>query len=532
MSNAYRLIGYLLAATLVPAATAQESTSIEFGLPAQLNGRAEFTGSGEILLVARDASRTTVHAEAIDVQTVTNVTVRNSWLSVPNATYLQAPLGAESTTREFPGLDSLALNARNSGPIGIYLAARSFTVAMNGSANLEKARDTLGAFDSEHVAGREPYLDRHINPQSLYLHATGNHVSLKLVASDLQALEWHNFDVECNLRECPHGGGVSRMFLPGPAGTTVEEEERAIWKIDASSGSVSIDGNFGMMLIGASSLTYDVAGWARMPNARLGAACPSCTSDDGETVRAEGFLAFHDVRRTPEGRAAGAWDPTLTAVRVDETDLPPSSFSVEVAASGAAAVVVLTVVGKLVAVLFTRNFADPLAHPGRNKLHAYIQQHPGATFRELSRETTIPAGTARHHLNILVRGRIIMEKRHGSTLRFFENHGKFEQTWSREVLLREPELKIVYDWLQAYGPLPQMDVLDAMQREHGWSRSTTQHRLGRLQEGALVEVRPQGRLKIYGAKAAPVALRAPGLAPHLAALSAPPTPTKTTQPSS
>jgi predicted transcriptional regulator len=141
---------------------------------------------------------------------------------------------------------------------------------------------------------------------------------------------------------------------------------------------------------------------------------------------------------------------------------------------------------------------EPLQHPRRQLIFGYIQAHPGATFREVARGTAVATGTARHHLGVLKRRGLVMERPHRSTTRFFENHGLYDATWSCVVLLREAPLRELHSWLAANAGAPQKDVLEAMAGQ-GWSRSTTQHRLQRLVEGGAVEVRLQGRLKIYWA---------------------------------
>ena len=140
----------------------------------------------------------------------------------------------------------------------------------------------------------------------------------------------------------------------------------------------------------------------------------------------------------------------------------------------------------------------PPEHPRRTRIFAYIQSHPGATFREVARATAVAMGTARHHLSVLKRRGAIMERGHRGTTRFFENHGKFEVSWPFVVLLREAPLRRLHDWLAAHPGAPQKEVLEAMEGI-GWSRSTTQHRLQRLVDGGVLELRPQGRLKVYWA---------------------------------
>ena len=158
---------------------------------------------------------------------------------------------------------------------------------------------------------------------------------------------------------------------------------------------------------------------------------------------------------------------------------------------------------------------EALEHPRRKVIFEYIRQHPGANFREVARNTGIASGTVRHHLNVLERSGQIVEHPHGSTVRLFENHGKFNDNWSDVVLLREPALGVVHAWLKANPASPQKAVLEAMEA-HGWSRSTTQHRLARLVNGGLATIRLQGRLKIYSTAIQPMPAPPSGLSTSVA----------------
>lgn len=166
---------------------------------------------------------------------------------------------------------------------------------------------------------------------------------------------------------------------------------------------------------------------------------------------------------------------------------------------------------KMVAVsLFTRMTADrALEHPNRRKLFEQIVRDPGINFRGLVRASGIAAGTARHHLTILVRAGLVTEQGLGSTRRFFA--GSPSGDWEHKVLLREPGLRQLYDWVAANQGATQLRVLDAMAGA-GWSRSTTQHRLQRLGKSGALQVRWQGRYKRYWAgqgNPAEPAVRAP-----------------------
>jgi len=217
--------------------------------------------------------------------------------------------------------------------------------------------------------------------------------------------------------------------------------------------------------------------------------------DGNKTLSVQGHVVLTDLSHDDRGKLSARLGGDIQAARLDEQALDPSLLGKTVSATVGVSLIILGL--KVVATaLFTRLKSDPLEHPRRRRIFEYIQAHPGATFREVARGAEIATGTTRHHLTILKRHGTIMEKPHGSTTRFFENHGKFEANWADVVLLREPPLKLLHDWLALHPEVPQKDVLEAM-AVHGWSRSTTQHRLQRLVEGGVADLRLQGRLKIY-----------------------------------
>lgn len=110
-----------------------------------------------------------------------------------------------------------------------------------------------------------------------------------------------------------------------------------------------------------------------------------------------------------------------------------------------------------------------IQHPRRQALHDLVRAHPGASFRMLVRSSGIPAGTARHRLNILLRVGIIAEaKTDGAALTFYG----VRMLASERAVARpagDPSLQAAYDLVQALGRCKQREVLDAAP----WPRSST-----------------------------------------------------------
>ncbi len=154
---------------------------------------------------------------------------------------------------------------------------------------------------------------------------------------------------------------------------------------------------------------------------------------------------------------------------------------------------------------------DPLP---RRRILDYVRGNPGATFREVLRNTGLSDGAGRHHVNVLVREARVLERTHRSTLRYFENAAPFRDHWRAVVLLREPELMAMHGWIATNPGCTQKDILAWAAEVPGWSRSTTQHRLKRLVDEGLLTLKPHGRFKRYSS--APMAgdVPAPLLCPE------------------
>jgi DNA-binding transcriptional ArsR family regulator len=313
---------------------------------------------------------------------------------------------------------------------------------------------------------------------------------LTLNASQLSLVEFHNLKLECKYRKCPTYD--DRQETQTEAG--VKMRELIFHRIEPAQGSLALTTSEALVVLGGEEVTIDLDGYARLPLAH--ADCGGCGTN-ATTWMISGPLHFEALTSKAPNRLAGTMSGSVVSLRLDEQTVDPSLVGTGVWTT--ATIGALVVLKFLVAPFFTRLTKEQaLEHPRRRRIFEYIQENPGANFREVARRTGIAAGTVRHHLNVLARSDIIAEHQHGSTVRLFENLSKFQANWADHVLLREPSLGELYDWLKANPGAPQKAVLEGMEPQ-GWSRSTTQHRLSRLVDGGLATIRLQGRLKIYTA---------------------------------
>lgn len=390
------------------------------------------------------------------------------------------------------------LSAR-SGAAALWLKARDVAVTLEGPARLGAAAARTSA-PSLAGLGREAQHSaraRSLGGATAYLAAADAQVRVE--AAGVEAVEWFDFESACGC--LPAGGRHGPRAGAGPVGAAVA----SFSYIELTGGleRVSFTGVASQVFVGGASLDVTVRGTARLPLASAGDACPRCLQTENRTLWAQGNVTLADLSvRGPETLGA-RFGGDVAATRLDERPVDP-----RLVAGLPAATVALGVVGGvagsvLAFALFTRlTRATALDNANRRALYDAIVASPGIPFRELVRRTEVAAGTARYHLTVLVRAGLVAEKPHHNVLRFFENHGRFEANWAQVGLLREASLHRLHAWLQAAGPQPQKDILNALELE-GWSRSTTQHRLRRLVRDGLATAEKQGRFKVYAARTPP-----------------------------
>lgn len=481
----YALVPLILAVPLAPAAAALE---LDFGEPATLRGGLEVLDA--IWLAARlpEGNRLDVDVLAPGSLVLTNITyaarVETPW------SFTEAPNGdSESHTRPMPAMR-----------FGLVAGPGGATVAMRWQGTLAATGDVhIVGLDEDGVARLledrggvhdwSPWSTLSRQGVALVPLATLQAVQLSGHAT---ALEWLNMLPDCQGAACPSGGSRTLLEYGLPSLYVGQDTVR----FERLEGAAAVRAAWPEAEVAAAARSLSVAteGFARFPVAQ-GVDCPTCPPIVGQTLTLEGQVMLDQIQQRPEGlRASVSGD--FASARIDEQWVSPARLG-QVGAVAAATVAGALALKLILTPMFTRlTKQEALEHPKRQRIFTYIQEHPGANFREVARKTDIAAGTVRHHLTVLERAGHVVEHPHQGTVRLFENHGRFDHNWADVVLLREPPLLKLHAWLAEHPGSPQKAALEAMEAV-GWSRSTTQHRLARLVEGGLVTIRLQGRLKIY-----------------------------------
>ncbi len=136
------------------------------------------------------------------------------------------------------------------------------------------------------------------------------------------------------------------------------------------------------------------------------------------------------------------------------------------------------------------------AEARREMIEDTLRRSPGLSFRQVCSATRIPVGTARHHLNVLVRRQRIWYTQLGSRLAHFAGQKPTSPVARREAIAATFD-KVdagIYLAVRDEGPLMQKDILDRLEEE---PKATVQHRVKRLVRFGILAERPQGRCRFY-----------------------------------
>lgn len=494
----------IISLAFLPVAAAE--SRLEFAVPAQLSGQVTNLGSlTRIFLVADPSSNTAFDLTLENPATLANHTsatlvTDNPWAPGRINQPVQAP------ERQVDGSVHLAVGSQI---LGVAIEAETISFeASDSQANLvipktDESWNSYFGLDANHTHTiRETEV---ASAHPTFRLAGGPEARFSMTASGVHRIEWFGAKTSCsNARNpCPEGGGHFASTINNQGISVTSATDNFIELLPSGNATLTGSGDLQFALLAGPSVDLNLNGWMRLPLAHGHTDCATCTLPENQTLTATGNLTLTGMHVTGPGQMAGDFQGDISTLRFDEAQVSPALLgTASTVALSVTAAAGLTGLGLWFAGgLFTRNHGDPLEHPRRRRLHDYILQNPGASFRELVRNCEIAAGTARHHLSVLVRNGVLMEKRHRATTRFFENHGRYTNSWSNVVLLREPALGQLHAWLVANPGSAQKEVLAGMLETQGWSRSTTQHRLTRLLTGGAITMRYQGRLCIYYAGA-------------------------------
>jgi predicted transcriptional regulator len=493
----------VLLALAIPNSVASKPVDLEFLPPGQLFGTTHSTGATWFALFFAEggAGNFEVQSARFQIENFTYTVARAQ--AEPILGSSQAPVGEPSISSSMSG--SMQLGYAGVGMLLLKAADIAFD-SQNLTTNLAilETGVEMAAFVSPEVMETNPYWSwnfRAIGPNVMGLTEATANKGLAMTATGVSELHWYGAHTSCaEGNDCPDGGGLWSSASPSAGHAAVAVDRYSYWVSNPSGASVRGIAQQAAILLGGESLDYLVNGSVRLPLAK--SSCSQCASTDDRTITVTGAVSLLNTHIGKDDRIFTHLGGAVERARIDESFVDPASLGLsgpQVTIGASAIAGILAILKFLLAPFFTRLTKEQaLEHPRRRRIFEYIQENPGANFREVARRTGIAAGTVRHHLNVLARSDIIVEHQHGSTVRLFENLSKFQSNWADHVLLREPSLGELYDWLKANPGAPQKAVLEGMEPQ-GWSRSTTQHRLSRLVDGGLATIRLQGRLKIYTA---------------------------------
>jgi DNA-binding transcriptional ArsR family regulator len=302
---------------------------------------------------------------------------------------------------------------------------------------------------------------------------------------------------------CPDSGRPFQLGTANPTGGS-EAQRLSYIQLDVSGGTLAGGGSALAWVAGGPAIRAAVAGHLRLPDAELQGACPSgpCPNPNGRTFQADGNLTLSDLALNND-HVRGGLSGQFTSAFFDESPAP--GFGGVAAAAAAAVVAVGIGFGlRYLWTAFARSARPPvLEDASRKKIHDTIREHPGFSFSELRRHLGWSTGRLEYHLGFLVEAGLVVRHRDGKAVRFFENHGKYDDTWRHVAPLREDDARRLHDWLLKTPGLDQTRIAETT-AAWGWTRARTLRRLARLEEGGLLSAKRDGKRLRYTAIRAPV----------------------------
>jgi DNA-binding MarR family transcriptional regulator len=433
-------------------------------------------------------------------------------LSIPEAsysnhTYLYAgprliddngfPLYADeisNTTTHYPGR-SLTLDFTGRPHASLYLAADSIRINLDNTTTavnvLAAHADTASALQDAEIYGSSHRVGvRRTTQPEVAITAVHQHgeapLGFALAVSGLRVAEWHNATVTCPVQPCPDGAGATDSSVRAPTRDGLLVVRRYFSELDTHDGTAIGHGAAARAATGGASLDLALDGWFRLPFAQRERAC-ACVDPHGQTFQADGNLRLDNLTATGD-RLRADLSGSAAWARLDETAVNPSHLFGNLAATAAASTAAVVLIAWAAWALFSRELTpeDALAHPKRLRLLEAIKATPGAVAVQLARTTGFSRGSVRNHLEILERLGLVVSNRHARVNHYFENHGRYTNTWRIVAANRDPSLGFLLRLLRDHPNAGTPEILKHAS-EARLTRAAVLRRLSRLEALGLVQ---------------------------------------------
>jgi DNA-binding transcriptional ArsR family regulator len=316
-----------------------------------------------------------------------------------------------------------------------------------------------------------------------------------LSAVGLRRVEWSNAETHCDAG-CLDGARTQPLGSQPVLGTYATTFRVSFMDVATTTGTLRGAGTAWLAAAGGRSVDLHETGSIRLPLAFRNADCRGCADPGNRTLLLQGNVTLANLRPTGDRLAADV-SGSLDLARLDEALVSPALFGAPpaVVAVGATAVAGAAL---LLGWLFSR-VLEPrkvLRHPKRRRIYEAIKAHPGVGPKVLVQLTGYPRGTIRNHLKTLESVGLVVVNRLARQAHYFENHGRYSDSWRSMAAGRDGELRRLLDWLRQHPDSAQGDVVQ-QGRAWGLSRSAVQRRLDRLVGGGLLSVQREGQVRRY-----------------------------------
>lgn len=473
------------------AAQGQASLAVSFQSPGQVSGDITVENATWLFLEIPAAARG-VGQISWSSSEMTNWT-QSAFVGVAadpyaNGTMFASPYTPSSWT-EAQGVANVEFGHKGTAHLIVEADAITVSTRLSSSLTTTDGRTERGVMPPSHYTN---FMDR-MPPATSVAIAGQNATNVRVSAVGVHYVQWAGAAAFCSkpVKQCPRGGGeVSLGPIVGPVSTS----SRSIEELAMPTGNLSFSGSTSYLITGARQLDLAVAGGIRLPLASVSGECHDCNATG--TLSASGRLTLSEMTSPSAGRLAASLGGNATSARIDEAPWMASVLHPGTAlAIGAVGTAVLAIwIGWKIALWLVCQ--RPLENPRRRRIYTYIQANAGANFRKLAKDLGIFQGSLARHILVLRRADLIVERSVGNSKRYFENHGLYDSHWKETALLHNEDNRALLHAAIREMPCTQGAIVEAMQA-HGWTRSTVQYRLNKLEATGLVITEQTGQQKTY-----------------------------------